>query len=66
MAARTKHDPSLYRALHHLRRGGLHVALHVPLDEKIPEAKLDAAKHSSNSHIMHMASMAATMKGFKH
>jgi len=59
-------NPSLYRAIHHLRKGGLHRALGVPEGEKIPAAKLAAAQHSSNSHIKHMASFAKTMSGFKH
>ena len=60
------HNPSLYRALRHLRAGGLHRALHVPEGEKIPASKIEAAKHSSNSHIAHMANFAATMSHFKH
>jgi hypothetical protein len=66
MAARTEHNPSLYRALHHLRHGGLHAALGIALDKKIPEARVEAAKHSKNSHIAHMANFAATMGGFNH
>lgn len=58
------HDASLYRAMHGLRKGGLHRALHVPEGEPIPAAKLEAAKHSKNSHVQHMANFAATMKGF--
>jgi hypothetical protein len=61
-----KHNVSLYRALHHLNKGGLHRALKVPEGEPIPEAKLEAAKNSKNSHVRHMANFAATMKGFKH
>ena len=61
-----KHNPSLYRAIHHLRHGGLHAALHVNPKDTIPESKLEAAKHSSNSHIAHMAQFAATMSHFKH
>ena len=60
------HNPSLYRALRHLRAGGLHRALHVPEGKKIPAEKLEAAKHSSNSHISKMANFAATMSHFKH
>lgn len=59
-------NPSLYRAIHHLRKGGLHRALGVPESETIPASKLDAARHSSNSHIQHMANFAHTMSGFKH
>lgn len=61
-----KHDVSLYRAMHHLRHGGLHRALGVPEDENIPEDKLERARHSENPHLQHMANMAHTMKGFHH
>jgi hypothetical protein len=66
MAEEKKHDVSLYRAMHHLNKGGLHRALHVAEGEKIPAAKLEAASHSSNEHIRHMANFAHTMGGFKH
>lgn len=66
MATRTKHDPSLYRALHHLRHGGLHKALGVPEDKTIPEAKIESASHSDNGHLAHMANFAKTMSHFKH
>ena len=59
-------NPSLYRALHHLRRGGLHAALGVKPDEPIGKSKIEAATHSSNEHIAHMARFAKTMSGFKH
>ena len=61
-----KHNASLYRAMHGLRKGGLHRALHVPEGEPIPAAKLNAARNSSNEHVAHMANFAHTMKGFKH
>lgn len=61
-----KHNVSLYRAMHHLNRGGLHKALGVPEGEKIPADKLEKAKHSKNSHVRHMANFASTMSGFKH
>ena len=61
-----KHNVSLYRAMHHLRKGGLHRALGVPEGEKIPEEKLQAARNSDNEHVAHMANFAHTMKGFKH
>jgi len=60
-----KHNASLYRAMHHLRKGGLHRALGVPEDETIPAAKLEAARNSSNEHVAHMANFAHTMGGFK-
>ena len=61
-----KDNVSLYRALHHLRHGGLHRALGVPEDEKIPAAKISSARNSKNSHIAHMANFAHVMGGFKH
>lgn len=50
--------------MHHLHKGGLHRALHVPEGEKIPAAKLAAARHSTNPHVQHMANFAHTMGGF--
>jgi hypothetical protein len=61
-----KHNVSLYRALHHLRKGGLHRALGVAEGEKIPAEKVQAARHSKNEHVRHMANFAHTMSGFKH
>ena len=66
MASREKHDPSLFRALHHLRHGGLHAALGISPDAKIPAEKLAAARNSKNPHVAHMANFAHTMAGFKH
>lgn len=60
-----KHNVSLYRAMHHLNKGGLHRALGVPEGETIPASKLASAKNSSNEHVRHMANFAATMGGFK-
>ncbi len=59
-------NPSLYRALHKLKKGALHRALGVPEGENIPEAKLEKARNSDNGHLAHMANMAHTMKGWKH
>jgi hypothetical protein len=61
-----KHNASLYRAMHHLRKGGLHDALHIPRDQKIPAERLEAAKNSKNEHVRHMANFAHTMGGFSH
>lgn len=60
-----KHNVSLYRALHHLNKGGLHRALGVPEGESIPAEKLAAARNSSNPHVKKMAEFAHTMEGFK-
>jgi hypothetical protein len=65
MAHKVK-NPSLYRALHHLNRGGLHRALGVPEGETIPEKKLEAARNSKSDHVRAMANFAHTMSGFKH
>ena len=56
-------EGSLYRAIHHMRKGGLHRALGVPEDQNIPAEKMAAAKHSSNPHIQHMANFAHTLAG---
>lgn len=61
-----KANTSLYRALHHLRKGGLHRALGVAEGEKIPAEKIAAARNSTNDHVAHMANFAHTMAGFKH
>lgn len=60
-----KHNASLYRAMHHLRKGGLHRALHIPENETIPADRLEQARNSKNSHVAHMANFAHTMGGFK-
>lgn len=64
--ATKKKNPSLYRALHKLNKGGLHRALGVPEDQDIPQEKVEAAKHSDNEHVAHMANFASTMGKFKH
>jgi hypothetical protein len=56
-------EGSLFRAIHHMRHGGLHRALHVSEDEAIPASKLSAAEHSDNPHIRKMVSFAHTLKG---
>jgi hypothetical protein len=59
------HDISLYRAMHSLRKGGLHRALGVPSDKKIPAERVEAATHSPNKHVAAMARFVPTMGGFK-
>lgn len=58
-------NPSLYRAMHHLRKGGLHRALGIPEDKPIPTERLEKARNSNNEHVRKMAEFAHTMKGFK-
>jgi hypothetical protein len=57
-----KKETSFYRSMHHLRKGGLHDALHIPRDQKIPAERLAAAKNSSNDHVKKMAVLAGNMK----
>lgn len=61
-----RQNPSLYRTIHGLNKGGLHRALGVPEGQKIPAEKLEEARHSSNPHIRHMAAFAHTLEGFHH
>lgn len=63
--AEKKHNVSLYRAIHHLRHGGLHRALGVSEDSTIPKEKIEAATHSSSPHVKKMAEFAKTMGRFK-
>lgn len=58
-------NPSLYRAMRHLRKGGLHRALNIPEGETIPAERLEKARNSKNAHVAKMANFAHTMKGFK-
>lgn len=44
--------------------GALHKALHVPMDKKIPEAKLEKAEHSKNPKMRQRANLAKTLKKF--
>jgi len=60
-----KHNVSLYRAMHHLRKGGLHRALGISEDKSIPSEKLEIHPDDS-AHLKHMKSFAKTMGGFKH
>jgi hypothetical protein len=61
-----KHNVSLYRAMHHLRKGGLHKALGVSQGSTIPSDKVESATHSDNEHVRKMAQFAQNMSHFKH
>jgi hypothetical protein len=61
-----KHNPSLYRALHKMNKGGLHRALGVKEGEKIPEEKMKQGENSSSPHVRRMTAFARTMAGWKH
>ena len=65
MANKVK-NPSLYRSLAHLRKGGLHRAFKIPEGTKIPKERIEAGTHSSNEHIRQMSQMAQNMSHFKH
>jgi hypothetical protein len=47
----------------HMKKGALHRSLHVPQGEKIPEAKIKKAEHSSNPTLRKRANLADTLKG---
>jgi hypothetical protein len=47
-----------------MKKGALRKELHVPEGEKIPEAKLDKAAHSSNPKLRKRAVLAKTLKSF--
>ena len=46
--------------------GGLHRALHVPEGQKIPAAKLAAARRSSDPHLRRMANFAVALGKMHH
>ena len=48
----------------HMKKGALHKQLKVPAGEKIPEAKLEKAEHSSNKLLAKRANLAETLKSF--
>lgn len=58
-----KKDSGLFHAIHHMRVGGLHRALHVDPNDKISDEKLAAGAKSSNPHIRRMVAFAHTLKG---
>jgi hypothetical protein len=49
-----------------VKKGALHEELGIPLGDKIPESKLESAKNSSNPTLRRRATLAETMKGWKH
>ena len=49
-----------------VNRGALHRALGIPESQKIPRKKLEAALHSSNPHIAHMARSAIGLESMDH
>ena len=61
-----KDNVSPYRAVFHLRKGGLHKALGISPSETIPSDKLESAKNSGNEHLRKMAQFAINAKKFKH
>ena len=46
-------------------KGGLHRSLGVPEGKKIPEAKVEAATHSSNPRVRKQDNLAKTLKGMR-
>lgn len=56
-----EHTRKFHRAMHKLRKGGLHRALGVPEGETIPADKVEAATGSKNPHVRKMAVLAQAM-----
>jgi hypothetical protein len=50
----------------HMKKGALHKSLHVPMGEKIPEAKIEKAEHSKNKKLAARARLAETLKHMRH
>lgn len=46
-------------------KGALRKSLHVKKGEKIPEAKLEKAEHSSNPKMAKRANLARTLRGLR-
>jgi hypothetical protein len=55
-----------HRSMSKLHEGGLHQALGLSEDNKIPMAKVEAATHSENAHTRKMAVMAKAMHSWRH
>ena len=52
------------RAMSRLHKGGLHEALGIPADQKIPLEKKQEAANSSNKHTAAMGRLAVSMHGW--
>ena len=63
MASKRNSD---YRAVFHLRHGGLHKWAGVPEDEDVPQEKKEEAAHSDNPHTQKMGQFALNAEHFKH
>ena len=46
--------------------GELHRELHVPIGQKIPKAKIEHAKHSSDPHVRAQATFASNAEKWNH
>ncbi|MGA9668255.1 MAG: hypothetical protein WBQ94_03555 [Terracidiphilus sp.] len=49
-----------------VKKGALHEELGIPLDEKIPESRLDSAEHSSNPTLRRRAISAKGFRAMRH
>jgi hypothetical protein len=54
------------KAINPENKGALHRSLGVPEGKKIPERKLEKARHSKDSTLRKEAVLAETLKNFKH
>lgn len=48
-----------------MKKGALHKQLNVPMDKKIPEAKIEKASHSDNPKLAKRANLARTLRGIR-
>jgi hypothetical protein len=55
-----------YRAVFHLRKGGLHKALGIAEGKPIPEEKKEEAANSSNPHMQKMGQFALNASHWSH
>jgi len=58
-------DMSFHRSMAGLKKGGLHRALGIDPNEKIPKDRVKEAKNSDNPHVRSMAVMADNMSHWK-
>lgn len=65
MREKVKSRKPLTDIAEHMHKGGLHESLHVPLGEKIPEAKIRQALHSHSHRVRKQAQLAETFKKFR-
>jgi hypothetical protein len=56
---------SFKKSMKNLNHGGLHNALHIPVDETIPVERIKTAANSKIKHVAKMAQLALDMRKWK-